>query len=322
MISIIYSTNRENPRFDWFLDSLYRQTNESDRSRMEIIFIDYSASIARCNYVTEIVNGRFNHVHYAPKGNLYQGDKRKTKGEYFSPSNARNTGAILANGEYLVFCDDVSVLMPGWYSAVMKSYEFGRTTCGAYQKHFEMVVNNGSIVTSRGHAGGIDGRWDLGGSKPVKISGGQMYGCSFCMPARLFYAINGFDELCDSIGSEDYQFGMRLNNAGHQIWYDRNMLTIESEELHAQPYLMKRDDRVLSHDSYMDRLKCFGVYRRSTTGNTDSSHMILDILLGTHQTFTVYNNYSLSELTVSKNTNPVMDTEMHWFDDKLLIEMT
>jgi len=56
------------------------------------------------------------------------------------------------------------------------------------------------------------------------------------------------------------------------------MYTIESEELHNQPYLMKRDDRVLSEGAYMKRLNEFGVQFRFQPGNWDSSHMILDIL--------------------------------------------
>lgn len=321
MISIIYSTNRKEPKFDWFIDSLYRQIPISDRNNIELIFIDYDWSIQRSIDLQSIIDGRFIYIHHSPKDNLYQGRKRKTRGEYFSPSNARNTGVIASQGDYLVFCDDVSVLQFGWWEAVKRASNENKIVCGAYQKHFELIVDDGNILSSRGHSGGIDGRWDIGGVQPVKISGGQMYGCSFGIPANVMILVNGFDELCDSIGSEDYQLGMRLNNAGYQIWYDRTMYTIESEELHNQPYLMKREDRVLDEEKYMKRLKDFGVYKRSTTGNTDSSHMILDILIGSHQIVTLGNNYNIGFFRQTATSPFSPEDKNHWFDNKPLIEM-
>ena len=44
--------------------------------------------------------------------------------------------------------------------------------------------------------------------------------------------INGFDEDCDSMGSEDYICGMMLEQAGWQIKFAPRMETYESEEYH------------------------------------------------------------------------------------------
>ena len=321
MISIIYCTNRENPMFEWFIDALYQQTFERDRQQMELIFIDYCYGFKRAKELNEINNDRFLVKHYLPKPNLYQGKKRKTTGEYFSPSNARNTGALVSTGNYIVFCDDVSLPQPGWFDAVKNAQRKNMIVCGAYQKHFDMQVENGLLLNSLPNPGGIDGRWNLGGGVPAIIKGGQMYGCSLGIPSDVLMQVNGFDELCDSIGSEDYQLGMRLNNGGHVIYYDRNMYTIESEELHNQPYLMKREDRVLPMEEYMKRLHDFGVYKRFTTGNWDSSHMILDILLGSHQVGSQGNNYSLSFFRESGVLPFEPDDTAHWFDNKPLIEM-
>jgi glycosyltransferase involved in cell wall biosynthesis len=318
MISIIYSSNRIEPKFNWFIQSLWQQTTEADRMMIEVVFIDYCQPTRLPIYV----NDEFKIIHAQPKPNIYQGNLRKTKGEYFSPCNARNTGILLSSGDYLVFVDDVSVLMPEWFSRVKKAYEHNKIVCGAYQKHYEMVVNDGLLTSSRKHDGGIDSRWDLGSdSHPVKITGAQMFGCSLGIPASVILKVNGFDEICDSIGGEDYHLGMRLNNIGEQIWYDRRMLTIESEELHNQPYLMKREDRVLPVDEYIQRLQCYGLNNRFTSGNWDSSHLILDILLGTKQTWTIGNNFDLSKDREHKVIIPPANNNSHWFDGKKLIEM-
>lgn len=326
MISIIYSTNRINPRFDWFLDSLYAQTTEEERTHLELVFIDFCLCPTRADMLKSLVNDRFQYIASKPKPNIYQGSMRKTKNEYFSPSNARNTGIVMSNGGYLAFVDDVSVLMPTWFHALKCAMDKMQIVCGAYQKHYEMVVEQGLLKSSRKHDGGIDSRWNLGDDNvPVRIFGQQMFGCSLGIPASYILEVNGFDELCDSIGGEDYQLGIRLNNADRRIYYDRRMLSIESEELHNQDYLMRREDRVLDEPKYMERLRGFGVERRCQPGNLDSSHMILDVLNGTKQIKSIYNNRDLAqqrslprEERIAEHPPEILN---HWFDHKPLSEM-
>lgn len=312
MISLVYLTNRKEPQFHWFVDSLANQTSENERVDIEIIFVDavleqpdYNADQRR-EELKQIVNGRFKYFHCPPKGNIYQGYSRKTKSEMFAPSNARNTGVRNAAGSYIAFIDDVSILMPTWYAAVKKAWEQNLIVCGAYQKHFEMNVQNGILVSSRAHPAGRDARWNRGNeSYPVPLSGNELYGSSFGIPKDIFNSVGGFDEICDSIGGEDYHFGIRLNFAGHKLHYSRAMYTVESEELHAQPYRMWRDDRVLSPEKYMERLAEFGVHQRYQRGNWDSSHMILDLLYGKRHIMPLGVNGS----------------DEHWFDKKPLAEL-
>lgn len=329
MISIIYCTNRIDPKFEWFVDSLANQTTEDERKHIELIFIDTCNDsrfdineISRAELVRIAVDGRFKYKRSQPKPNVYQGKERKTKTEMFSPSNARNTGILISEGNYLVFADDVSVLMPGWWFAVKQAYEKNMIVCGSYQKHFEMVVDKGNLVSSRSHQGGIDSRWNGGNNGgPVPIQGSQLFGCSFGIPAIDIIAVNGFDEICDSIGGEDYQLGIRLNHAGKRIYYDRRMFTVESEELHNQPYLMLRDDRVLSPEAYMAKLSEFGVSKRHINGNWDSSHMVLDLLYELRQTWTLGNNFNLGADRENHYFFPPADITNHWFDSKPLSEL-
>lgn len=317
MISIIYSTNRIEPRFEWFIQSLWVQTTPQERQDIEIIYIDY----CKGQRAPIEVNGEFKIIHAAPKPNIYQGPLRKTTGEYFSPASARNTGVLLSQGDYIVFVDDVSILMPGWWDAVKRNARRGITVTGSYQKHFEMVVEDGQLVSSRAHDMGKDSRWSMGGSDPMKLTGSILFGCSLGIPSDVIMAVNGFDEICDSIGGEDYHLGIRLNHSGVAVYYDRQMMTVESEELHNQPYLMKREDRVLPQDQYMERLKYYGVSKRHYNGNWDSSHMILDILYGTKQKWTIGNNYNIAKDRPHKMLFPMSQDSLHWFDKKPLIEM-
>jgi hypothetical protein len=309
MMSIIFSTNRLEPKFDWFIDSLFYQTTVEERKSIELIFIDYALCIfgeQRKEELKKLIEDKFTFKHISPKQNYYQGEGRKTTGEYFSTSNARNTGAMAASGTYLVFVDDVAVIMPSWFAAVKRAYKKNMTVCGAYQKHYQMEVEDGKITSSRMNTAGKDSRWNRGNDyNTTVIPGGSLFCCSMGIGKENFFSVDGFDELCDSIGGEDYHFGIRLNNAGYAIHYDRSMFTVESEELHVQPYLMKREDRVLPPQAYLQRLTELGVKGRKTSGNWDSSHMILDILMYTKQTKAI----------------GAGDGVNHWFDKKPLIEM-
>ena len=48
----------------------------------------------------------------------------------------------------------------------------------------------------------------------------------------VFLKVNGFDEDCDSMGGEDYAFGLMAERQGHEVWYYPKCRTWESEEGH------------------------------------------------------------------------------------------
>jgi hypothetical protein len=168
----------------------------------------------------------------------------------------------------------------------------------------------------------IDTRWDLGDdARPVTIVGGQIYG-NCAAPRQLLLDIGGFDEMCDSMGGEDYQLGMRLEATGATILYRRAMLTIESEELHRQQEPLSRVDPSLAPDAYMDRLRRFGVAQRATDGAFDCSHMVLDVVLNLRANEALGNHYVLRDLAPEalEETASTMPTH-RWFDDKPIAEM-
>jgi hypothetical protein len=84
---------------------------------------------------------------------------------------------------------------------------------------------------------------------------------------------------------------------------------------------MLRDDRVITPEMYMLTLIHYGVHRRYIQGNWDSSHMILDILHGMKQTWTIGNNYTISNQRAKKELPKMDDNEFHWFDNIPLAEL-
>ena len=313
-VSIVYATARDEPAFEWFADGLARQL--PDGADVEMIVVDGRLDDARARRFERAVGGRFALRHVAPKPSPYQGPHRLTSRDCFAAASARNTGLVHARAPYVVFADDCAVPMPGWWRSVERAADGGVVVAGAYQKRREMLVRDGRLVDGLLDPSGVDARWSLGhDARPVRIVGGQLFGASFGAPRELLLAINGLDELCDSIGGEDVQLGMRLERAGAPILYERAMLTVESVELGNRGSPLARFDRELPETAYRERLADFGVRRRAVDGRYDSSHMVLDIVLGTGSWATHGNYYWLADLTPADYPRTVARFPVtHWFD--------
>ena len=320
-VSLVYITHRPEPRFEWFADALARQLEPGDE--VDVILVDGRFSAERGARFAAQAGGRFGFSHVPAKPSPYNGPHRLTTTQYHACASARNTGIVHAQRPYVVFADDASVPMPGWWREARHAAHHGYVVAGAYKKAWEMEVVDGGLVASRIEPEGIDTRWELGSDEGiVRIGGGQLYGASFGAPRELLVAVNGADEICDSIGGEDYHLGIRMEFAGAPIFYSRRMLTIESEELHRQGEPLLRLDPTADPDTYMERLRRFGVEQRSTDGGFDSSHMILDLLYGARATRSVGNYYDLAELTPADLPGLAERLpELHWFDGRPLAEM-
>lgn len=319
-ISIVYVTHRERPRFDWFADSFVAQWGGED---VEVLFVDGLFSAARAAALTALVDGRFPYRHVPPKPTPYNGPYRLTRREYFAAASARNTGIVHSTRPYIAFVDDASVLMPGWWPAVQDAARGGHVVAGAYQKHWEMQVADGLLLRSRVETTGIDSRWSQGDDRArVPIRGGQVFGASLGAPRATLLEVNGFDELCDSVGGEDTQLGLRLEFAGVPLFYSRAMLTIESEEVHRQGAALLGREVVAEAGAYMRKLADFGVGQRAIEGRCDCSHMVLDIAFGTRSPQPMGNYYYLPDLDPAALAATVgRFPQRHWFDDAALAQL-
>lgn len=263
MINIAWITSRKNPCWDWFIQSLDRQLGGSF-SGIRIIAVDYwLQAVPHAGWSADDVKMRFeNWSKLIPSGletiltpckpTPWQGPHRLTKHDYFAAANARNTAICHAKDGYLVFCDDLSVLMPGWLQAVRAHAQAGRIVCGSFRKVCDLVVEDGLPRNFKPHvvegkAAGIDSRMaDLRyGGLDHPCPPNWLFGCSFGAPVKRFLEINGLPEMCDStgIGMEDCHTGIAFANNGHKLYYDRSMMTYESEERHHVPGGMLRLDK-------------------------------------------------------------------------------
>ena len=232
-LSICYVTSRLNPRWHWFRDSLHRETG-GDYSDITLIVVDRHAPRFLSSYCPM--------KHVAPKPNVWMGQHRLTSKDYFAASNTRNTAICLAPDGWIVFVDDLSVLLPGWLAAVREAMAGSYVAAGAYKKVLDLVVNDGLVVSCTETARGTDSRWHYGDT-PIPIPGSQLFGASLACPVEWLLEINGFDEDCDSVGGEDYALGMMLQAHGRPIRYCRRMLTYEDDLAHGEEPPMIRIDK-------------------------------------------------------------------------------
>jgi hypothetical protein len=317
-VSVVYVTHRPLPRFDWFADSLAGQLEGDDP---EVIFVDGLHSSERTTLVGRVVDERFAHRHVPAKPTPWNGPQRLTRRDYFAAASARNTGIVYAKSPYVVFVDDCSVLMPDWWQEVRAAARHGYVVAGAYRYHHDVVVEKGILVSSVPDWSGLDTRWKQGEEGLVEIGGGNLFGCSFGAPRQLLLEANGFDELADPIGGEDYQLGIRLEWLGARIFYSRRMLTVESADVVHGPSPV-RLGRHTDPAAYMERLREYGVGHRSTDGDWDNSHMVLDLTYGTRSTRSLANYYDLATLDEADLEGTVARfPHEYWFDHTPLAEL-
>jgi glycosyltransferase involved in cell wall biosynthesis len=313
--SIVYVTHRPNPRFEWFADSLANQL--VDGSEVEVIVVDAHHSPARERQFALCVDGRFALRHVAPKPSPYSGPHRATSRDHSAISNARNTGIVYSRAPYVVFNDDSGVLVEGWWEEVKRAADLGYVIGGSYENRLEMQVSEGRLEHPAPRANAlnlIDSRWGLGDDQAlVQFTGGQLFGCGLGAPRELLVAVNGFDELCDPIGGEDANLGLRLEWSGARLFYSRRMRMVKDGARHRDDVVV-RLDRSLDERRYMAVLESFGVRERKfADGRLDCGYLCLDLLFGTRMLRSLGNNYDLAELTEADLEGTARDfPERYW----------
>lgn len=238
-ITLCYLTSRRESKFQWWWDSLCLQLKPDDE--IHIVVVDfYAKEQPLCSDGAPPQIKSFKHV--TPKPNVWQGEFRLTKQNWFAAANARNTGLCLAPTDWIAYCDDLSVLLPTWLEAVRRSQKGNYIALGAYKKVRSLVVEKGLVVSCEEFAGGLDARLRHTG-EVVSCGGDWMYGCSVAGPVDAFLSVNGWPEAFDGLSFEDVCMGICIGNTNRfSFRYDKSMMTLESEEDHYIEKPMIRSD--------------------------------------------------------------------------------
>ena len=190
----------------------------------------------------------------------------------------------------------------------------------SYKKVHDLIVSEGNVLSVREEPSGVDTRYNLFSETFCKITGSQFYGYS-ASPSSAFLSVNGYDEICNSIAGEDYNYGIRVEKAGNEIYYSKRVLFYETEDIIEEVSFLRRDPLV-SDEAYKGLMRRFNIIERwDPNGRTDISHLTLDMLMR-DKTWTEGNDYNLSELrnrVLGGGSFPVvLDPEMRSIEGVLL----
>jgi hypothetical protein len=232
MITIAYISARLDPRFDLFADSLAPQLKPTDQVVFVDQFVEFNPN--RVSEYRELVDGRFEMLHIAPKPSIWRGRSRKTRRAFADTSGTRNTAIIVAKNDYIVFIDDLSAVHPGWREYHQKAADNNWIFAGSYQSARNVkVLLDGTIHYNR--LGGPDGRIKHQPTNDsIPIPGSWLFGSNAGIPMECLLKVNGYDEFCARRGVEDCQLGARLAHAGFadRMFYNKNCMVTEDQWYH------------------------------------------------------------------------------------------
>jgi hypothetical protein len=246
-LTIAYVTARRDPKIEWFFDSLARQISEHDK--ISLIVVDAYEPVMRVGEGWKQIWDHCswpNFTRVAPKPNVWSGQYRLTKEDWWSASSDCNTALCLCQTTHIAFLDDLSVLTSTWLQAVKDAVSGDYIGCGAYQKVKNLNVKNGEVISYDDFPAGHDRRLSIAKGDCAPCTPGWLYGCSFVAPLEALLTVGGFPEFTDGLGAQDYILGFALKNAGFHLKYCKKMMTLESEELHFAEPPRKRMDKGVS----------------------------------------------------------------------------
>lgn len=260
-LTICYFTCRKNPYIQWFFRSLNREL-KGDWKNINIIIVDYlyqynpDERLNEFKQYYEKYNANVKHI--APKPCAVQGKYRVTNKNYFAASNSRNTAFIHCETPYIACIDDLSVIKEGWLEVVLWGMKNNYVLYGSYSKvnNLQCDIDGNYTFDTDITNKGLDSRYKdqyINNNFANRVAGSWLFGCSFAMPLELALKIDGFDETCDTISSEDSDFGIRLGRVTNNIYYSKQMFTYEDDLLHfvKDNFSFIRNAKLLTENSLM-----------------------------------------------------------------------
>jgi O-antigen biosynthesis protein len=152
----------------------------------------------------------------------------------------RNEGAHRARGKYLIFIDDDVVCYPGWFSAIVRTFESGdisgvsgpAVVRGDFRRNrdvFKFGWINHLFMDGRqmlpGHISRA-GAWTTGATNedcsyegPVQF----LEACNMAYRSDAFRLAGGFDETYKGVGDwSEPDLAFRIREAGGSLWFSRD----------------------------------------------------------------------------------------------------
>lgn len=300
-LTFTYITSREEPRFEWWFDSLRAQARHEDG--IKIIVVDLRMEEPGRRETVKKLGKGFPLWHVEPMPNVWQGKHRITKCDWWSIATAKNTGICLCTTDFIVFCDDRSALGDRYLEAVREAQKARYVVAGAYRKVANLVVENGKIKDFTNLADGVDHRCAKGHpDRAVKCKGSSVFGCTQGLPLEWALAVNGFDETCNGVGLEDTMFGSMLENSGYPRYFDMRMMLWEDRTNGQLGKAPVRKDKGVSPNDKSHALLYRLIHQKRATHNRDLASIRSDILKG--------------------GPWPIPKTpEVDWYDNELLSQM-
>ena len=257
--TVVYSTSRIDPKFNWFIDSIAPQLG--DEHCVDVILVNLHCEKERCWTLNPEFHGRshrINIIETPPKPTVWQGKHRVTSCDWWAASNARNTGICLCQTKLISFIDDRSFVGPNWVNSLVRSHVGGYSVFGSYQKRMNMVdgdINSGVIM-------GEDHRIKVSGGSLMKCAGQGLFTCNIGMQLEWLLEVNGFEELCDSLSGEDSILGKMMENRGYAMMFDPNFYMVE-DRTDVSSCAKRTDKGVSPNDKSHAALARFGRLNRT-----------------------------------------------------------
>lgn len=291
-LTIAFITGRAAPHLDWLLTSLAKQCLVGDE--IEVLAIDRQGRTPETLGSNKAGPGVHVRVEL-PKPNPWQGTHRLTTSDWWAKSSAINTALVLCNTGYIAFVDDCCRLGPRWLIAARRGEQEQKSViAGTYDK-----IENGECSQDHRRVLCPNGKENCGG--------GWLYGCTFALPLAWALEVNGAEEGCDSMGSEDCIFGLMLENNGRTIDFVPD-LHVRQERPEVQPtegpsIPIRRTDKGTSpRDKSHAALERFGKQKR-----TEFSPPLAAL--------------RAARLSTGKATWPLPDPDLRdWYDGQLVRE--
>jgi len=139
------------------------------------------------------------------------------------PAVARNAGAALSTGDYVVFIDDDCVAAPDWLCCLAKSFAVKSDyALGGFVVN--RLTENPYSAASQALVDFVCGYFQ--GSERSFFTSNNL-----AVPSKLFREIGGFDEQIALAAAEDREFCVRWLRLGHHLAFDSSAIVHHAHKL-------------------------------------------------------------------------------------------